>query len=185
VTAATGLSAALEDFDALVAANGRRVYRLLFAILRDDDAAETLTQECFLRAYETRESFRGDCSASTWLVRIAVNLARDRVRNRRAEFWRRLVGIGNRDEESSLQAMPDVHASPEMSAIAREQVTAVFAALDDLTAQQRTAFVLRFVEEMSVEEIGDAMSLRVGTVKSHLFRAVGAVRKKLKEQSKK
>ena len=185
MTASAGFPAGLDDFDALVAANGRRVHRLLFAILRDEEAAETLTQECFLRAYQTRASFRGDCSASTWLVRIAVNLARDRVRNRRVEFWRRLVGIRNREEESILEALPDVHASPETSVIVREQVTAVFVALDDLTTQQRTAFVLRFVEEMSVDEIGDAMSLRVGTVKSHLFRAVGAVRKKLKEHSKK
>lgn len=189
-------AAAEVDFAEAFAANQRRIYRVLLGVLRDHDAAETLTQDCFLRAYQTRGSFRGECSVSTWLVRIAINLATDRVRSRRAEFWRRLVGldakrddasVGNagQDQGSILETFPDRGASPEREVMAREQEAQVFAALEGLSAQQRTAFVLRFVEEMSVEEVAQMMSVQPGTVKSHLFRAVGAVRKKLKEQAKK
>src|ERR1700751_5765164 len=79
-----------ENFDQLVSLNQRRIYRLLISLLRDPDAADTLTQECFLKAYTSRASFRGECAVETWLYRIAVNLARDHVRNRRAAFWRKL-----------------------------------------------------------------------------------------------
>ena len=79
-----------ENFDQLVSLNQRRIYRLLISLLRDPDAADTLTQECFLKAYTSRSSFRGECSVETWLYRIAVNLARDHVRNRRVAFWKRL-----------------------------------------------------------------------------------------------
>src|SRR5882672_10230408 len=84
---------AMEAFDDLVRQHQRRVYRVLFLLLRDPDAADTLTQECFLRAYQKRDGFRGESSADTWLLRIAVNLARDHLRNRRAGFWRRLIGL--------------------------------------------------------------------------------------------
>jgi hypothetical protein len=63
-----------DDFDSIVRCNQRRIYRLLLLYLRDADAADTLTQECFLRAFETRARFRGECSLETWLCRIAVNL---------------------------------------------------------------------------------------------------------------
>ena len=83
---------AAEDFDQLVRTHQRRVYRVLLSLLRDPDAADTLTQECFLRAYEKRSQFRGESPVQAWLLRIAVNLARDHHRNRRVSFWRTLVG---------------------------------------------------------------------------------------------
>jgi RNA polymerase sigma-70 factor, ECF subfamily len=176
----------LEQFEAVVRANQRRVYRVLFGILRDADAAETLAQDCFLRAYQSRQSFRGECSVGTWLVRIAVNLARDRMRNRRADFWRKLVGWNFGPNDGNIvNGFADPHGSAETVLIAREQVAAVLAMLDDLSPQQRTAFVLRFAEEMSIDEVGQAMSLKPGTVKMHLFRAVAALRAKLKEQKTK
>ena len=67
----TGCAVAeFEDFDALVLAEQRRIYRVLLAMLRDSDAADSLTQECFLKAYEHRKRFRGECSMRTWLMRI-------------------------------------------------------------------------------------------------------------------
>jgi DNA-directed RNA polymerase specialized sigma24 family protein len=83
--AAAGLELrGLEDFDAVVEAHRRRIYRLLVGMLGDPDAAETLTQDCFLRAYRARSSYRGEASVAGWLVGIAVNLARDHARSRRA-----------------------------------------------------------------------------------------------------
>ena len=77
------------DFEALVRLYRPKVFRFALASLRDLDAAETVTQDCFLRAYQARERFRRDCSMHTWLMQIAVNLIRDHIRNRRFQFWRR------------------------------------------------------------------------------------------------
>jgi len=176
--AAEGLRA--EDFDELVRLHQRRIYRVLLAMLRDPDAADTLTQECFLRAYEKRTSFRGEAKVETWLVRIAVNMARDHAKNRRRAFWARLVAWAKDEETASSAArVADPQASPERALAAREEVAAVWRVVEELSPQQRGIFVLRFVEEMPLEEIGQALDLEVGTVKSHLHRAVSAVRKKI------
>src|SRR5579883_985312 len=79
----------LADFDEVVRLYRPRIFRFLLASLRDRDTAENLTQDCFLRAYMARERFRGDCSLSTWLMKIAMNLLRDHLRSRRMRFWTR------------------------------------------------------------------------------------------------
>ncbi len=174
----------LEDFDAVVTAHQRRIYRVLLGMLRDPDAAETLAQECFLRAYQRRDTYRGEASVAAWLVGIAVNLARDHARNRRAGFWRKL--FANRREEDDCEIaeqVADRHASPERELLAQEGVRALWKAAELLPAKQRAVFLLRYVEEMSLEEIAQAMGLRTGTVKSHLARAVCTMRRALKEYS--
>ncbi len=174
---------AAEEFDAIVRLNQRRIYRVLLALLRDPDAADQLTQECFLRAYQKRASFRGEASVETWLVRIAVNLARDHSKNRRTTFWRRLLGSTAPEEATAAATdLADPHASPERALEARQEVAAVWSAADELSPQQRAVFLLRFVEEMPLGEIARAMGVEVGTVKSHLARAVGAIRRRLEEQ---
>ncbi len=180
---AEGISA--HEFEGIVRRHQQRVFRVLYALLRDHDAADTLTQECFLRAYRKRQSFRGEASIGTWLVRIALNLARDHARNRRLAFWKKLLpGPGTEREEVRAFEFPDPSPSPERALIARERVNAVWAVMEKLSGQQRTAFLLRFVEEMTLEEIAQTMELEVGTVKTHLHRAVSAVRKELKEPAR-
>ena len=176
--AAEGIRA--EEFEELVRLHQRRIYRVLLAMLHDPDAADTLTQECFLRAYEKRASFRGEARVETWLVRIAMNLARDHAKSRRRAFWTRLVAWA-KDEEPMGQAAraADPQASPERALAAREEVATVWSVVEGLSPQQRGVFVLRFVEEMPLEEIARTLELEVGTVKSHLHRAVSAVRRKL------
>src|SRR5580704_6222972 len=78
----------LEDFTSLVMRYRPAVFRFLLFSLRDRDAAETLAQECFLKAYKARDAFRGDSKVSTWLMHIALNLVRDYTRNRRLQFWK-------------------------------------------------------------------------------------------------
>jgi len=174
---------AAEEFDHLVRAYQRRVFRLLFSLVRDRDLADNLTQDCFLRAYQKRATFRGEASVETWLLRIAVNLARDDARNRRLAFWRNILQRTSSPEEEAAEIdFPDPGASPERALLAREQLAAAESALERISPQQRLAFSLRFFEEMTLEEIAAAMQLEVGTVKAHLFRAVSAVRNKLKEQ---
>lgn len=165
-----------DDFDSLVLRNQRRIYRLLLLYLRDADAADTLTQECFLRAFETRARFRGECSLETWLVRIAVNLARDHAKNRRRAFWRRLL----RSEKAGERGVADPHLSPEGVLLAREEVAAIWSAVGDLSHQQKIVFVLRFAEELALEEVAAVLELELGTVKSHLSRALGTLRRRLR-----
>ena len=174
---------AARDFDFLVRAQQRRIYRVLFSLLHDQDLADTLTQECFLRAFRKRATFRGEASVETWLIRIALNLVRDHLRNRRVAFWRNLGRPNSRiDAETVALAAPDPRPSAERVILAREQLAAVRLIMETLSPQQRAVFALRFFEEMSLEKIAQAMELEIGTVKTHLFRAVGAVRKKLQEQ---
>jgi RNA polymerase sigma factor (sigma-70 family) len=99
-----------------------------------------------------------------------------------AEAFQRARGIrGGINPVGQLEPV-DPHASPERSLLARERLAHVSAAVDNLPNQQRAVFVLRFLEEMSIEEIAQATSLRPGTVKAHLFRAVSAVRERVKER---
>ncbi len=170
----------LDDFDGLVTAMQTRIHRLLLGMLRDPETAQTLTQECFLKAYQSRGSYRGEARLSTWVTQIALNLARDYQRNRKARFWRGLFRSAEQYEVAAAAA-PDRRSSHEAALVAREQVSAVWRAVNDLSAQQRAVFVLRFVEDQSMEEIATALGLKVGTVKIHLFRAVRAVRTKVRE----
>jgi RNA polymerase sigma-70 factor (ECF subfamily) len=170
-----------EEFDTLVRRHQRRVHRLLLMLLRDPDEADNLTQECFLRAYQSMGSFRGECSLETWLLRIAANLARDHVRNRRTSFWKRLLGFGDDGDDGWAERVPAKQASPEQSLLVREEVRAVWEAANTLSQQQRAVFVLRFVEDMELNEIATVLGLQVGSVKTHLFRALQGVRGKLKD----
>jgi len=162
-----------DDFDWIVQQHQKRIYRVLLFLVKDTDTAENLTQECFLRAFRRCRSFRGESSLATWLVRIAVNLTHDHRRNRRWAFWRRL------HKTDQIETMPvwDVRRTPERAFLDKELLDAVQAAVDRLSERQRTVFLLRFVEEMSLEEISRVTGLPTGTVKTHLFRAVRSIRK--------
>ena len=169
-----GTAAEIENFDAVVRLYWPRVFRFALASLRDRDAAESVAQDCFWKAYQGRERFRGECSLQTWLMQIAVNLVRDRVRSRRLQFWKSAVEV-----DSVSRWMPDAGASPEAQALAKERVDAVWRAAAKLPEKQRTVFLLRFVEDMELLEIAAVTGLKEGTVKIHLFRALEAVRKRL------
>lgn len=168
-------SEALDEFDAVMRAHQLHVYRVLISLVRDPDAADTLTQECFLRAYRKRESFRGEASLRTWLVTIAVNLARDHVRSRRVTFWKRLFQRGQDAAELS-DTLVDQRPTADKVLAAREELGAVWAALEHLPERQRTVFILRYVDDLSLEQIAVAMGTTIGTVKTQLFRATASLR---------
>jgi RNA polymerase sigma-70 factor (ECF subfamily) len=175
----SGWSAA--EFDDVVREHQARIYRVLWCELRDDEAAATLTQDCFLKAYRGRAEFRGDSSVHTWLVRIAINLARDYQRNRRQGFWRRMLGGSAKEAELATEMAEDGTPLADRALIAREQLQRTMAAVKTLSTQQQTAFHLRYLEELPLEEIAQAMGVEVGTVKSHLSRAVNALRQQRNE----
>jgi RNA polymerase sigma-70 factor (ECF subfamily) len=173
--------ASRDAFDRIVVEHQRRIHRILLVFLHDAEAADTLTQECFLRAFEGRSSFRGEASVGTWLVQIALNLARDHARSRRLAFWRLLTREGRGGDPAAIAGhLSDPGPLPDRTVIARERLAAVWARVDRLPRRQRTCFFLRFVEGMPLAKIAQVMDLEVGTVKSHLARAVGALRRQLK-----
>ena len=170
--------AELQDFDEVVRLHWRCVHRFVLASVRDADAAQTLTQDCFLRAYSGRGAFRGQASVKTWLMKIAVNLVRDFGRNRRLQFWKRL-NVSAVDPGDVSDQLPDAAISPEDRALLKEQVQIIWQASRSLPERQRTVFLLRFVEDMDLLEIAVATGMKEGTVKTHLFRALHAIRERL------
>ncbi len=167
-----------EDFAAIVIACRPRVFRYALASLRDRDAAETVAQDCFTRAHQAWGSFRRDCSMETWLMQIAVNLVRDHLRNRKIRFWKR-VQLTSVPVEAIGGLVSDGAGSAESRILMKEQVEAVWEAAGNLPEKQRAVFLLRFVEDMELLEIAAATGIKEGTVKTHLFRALKAVRERL------
>lgn len=167
----------LADFDEVVRLYRGRIFRFLMASLADRDLAETLTQDCFLKAFNARHQFRGESSLSTWLTRIAMNLVRDYLRNRRMRFWQK-----TRDSAVDLvdisDWIPDKTASAETAVLQRERVKQVWKAVDGLSRHQKMVFVMRFVEEMELSEIAETTGMNTSTVKSHLYRALRIVRER-------
>jgi len=169
--------AALE-FSQVVVRHRPQIFRFLLASSRDEDLAETLTQECFLKAHRNWGGFRGESTALTWLMRIAINLLKDHWRNRRLQFWRQTRSNAVDADEAS-DWLPSGESSPEQQLLAREQVAHMWRAVDELSGRQKTVFLLRYVEEMEIGEIAGATGLSEGTVKAHLSRAVARMRAKL------
>ena len=169
---------AAQEFAEVVASHRTQIFRFLLASTRDVDLAETLTQDCFLKAHRNWSSFRGESSAMTWLMRIAINLQKDHWRSRRMQFWRKTqnnaVGL---DEVSEW--LPSGERSVEQQLLAKERVRQVSKAVERLSERQRTIFLLRYVEEAELSDIARATGLSEGTVKAHLSRAVARVRAEL------
>jgi len=170
---------AAQEFARIVESHRPQIFRFLLASLRDVDLAETLTQECFLKAHRNWSHFRGDSSAMTWLMRIAINLQKDHWRNRRIQFWRQ-TRTNAVDLDEASEWLPSGERSAEQQLLAREQVAQVWRAVKGLSERQRTVFLLRYVEERELSEIAAATGLSEGTVKAHLSRALGRVRAELR-----
>jgi len=169
----------IQDFDRVVQQYWPRILRFLLAAVQDSDVAETLTQDCFLRAYRSRHGFRGDSSLNTWLMTIAVNLVRDNARNRRFQFWRNTQRAAV-DSALIAEWLPDRRISSEQKALINEQVQAVWNATASLSDKQKTVFLLRFVEDLDILEISEATGLSESAVNVHLFRAVRAIRRRVR-----
>jgi RNA polymerase sigma-70 factor (ECF subfamily) len=165
----------LDDLDSIVATYEQRIFRFHLVSVRDRDVAQSLTQDTFMRAWNARASFRGDCAVSTWLMRIALNLVRDHTRTDRFRFWKRVseTAVDVSDVSSHI---PHRDSSLESRLIASEQLTLVWDSVAQLSERQRQIFLLRFLEEMELTEIASITGLPISTVKTHLYRALAAIR---------
>lgn len=165
----------LDDIEALARTHGPRLLRFVAFSVRDADVAASIVQDCLLKAYNSRERFRNECSVSTWLMTIASNLVRDHQRIRKYQFWRNVEKTAV-DVMEMASLLPNRERSPEGQVLARERARAVACAVDSLSPRQRIVFLMRYSEEMELAEIAAATGMPLNTVKTHLFRAVRAVR---------
>jgi RNA polymerase sigma-70 factor (ECF subfamily) len=178
-----GSGGPLDNFEALVEQHRPRIFRFILASLRNKESAENLTQDCFVRAYQARDQFRGASSAGTWLMQIAANLVRSHEGSGRLKFWRRTLRA-DVDLSDAGDWIADRQMSPEQMAAGKQQVEQIWKVAGRLSGKQRTVFLLRFVEDMELLEIAAVTGMKEGTVKTHLFRALKSVRAAIEEQMK-
>ena len=165
----------LDDIGLLMQRYRPKLLRYVAFSIGDSDLAESITQDCFLKAYNGRESFRGDCSVNTWLFGIANNLIRDQLRLKKFRFWRKAKATAI-DISDVASTMSSHERSPEARLLIQERAMEVNRALDDLSVNQRRVFILKFLEEMDLNEICSVTGMQINTVKTHLHRAITAVR---------
>jgi RNA polymerase sigma-70 factor (ECF subfamily) len=173
----------LDDMDSIVAMYEQRIFRFHLVSIRDRDVAQSLTQDTFLRAWNARSSFRGDCAISTWLMRIALNLVRDHTRTDRFRFWKRVSKTAV-DVSDISSHVPHRDSSLESRLIAHEQLSLVWESVAQLSDRQRNIFLLRFLDELELSEIATITGLPVSTVKTHLYRALATIRARHKATHK-
>lgn len=170
-----------QAFTLLMRRHNRPLYRTARSILRDDTEAQDALQEAYLLAFRNIGKFRGESSLSTWLTRIVVNsaIARSRKISRRAEIIE--IGAEPDWDKDTTEAPMDRQASqqPEQSAERAELRRIIEKRIDDLPESFRTVFMLRAVEEMSVEDVAASLGIPAATVRTRYFRAKGLLRESL------
>jgi RNA polymerase sigma-70 factor (ECF subfamily) len=166
----------ITDLTALHTLYAPRLFRFLLLSTRDRDLAESLTQDTFLKLWRTRDSFRGDCALYTWITRIAISLLQTHTRTETFKFWRTAAATSLDVTDLTVQ-IADNGRSAEDALIARESLAQLYQAVEQLSDRQRTIFLLRDIEEMELNDIAQALSLPLPTVKTHLYRALDRVRK--------
>ena len=163
----------LHAFEELVRLYEKRVYAVALRSSGSPEDAADITQEVFLRAWRSIESFRGDSGFSTWLFRITMNLCVDFARHKHAQPQTQPRGIG---EEDSERPIPDTAPTPEEHLDNRELGRELAAALDEVSEEHRRIVLLRDVSGLSYTEIAEVLEISEGTVKSRLSRARIALR---------
>ena len=171
-------------FNELVRLYQGRIYRVVFRMLGDEAEAEDLAQEVFVTVFKSIDQFRGESKLSTWLYRVAINHAKNRLKymKRRARgSHKEFDEVGDREgiESASMNTSHQI-ARPDQTLEARETEGIIQLALRELSDEQRELVVLRDVQHLSYEEIQEVTGLVPGTVKSRLHRARLALVEKVK-----
>jgi RNA polymerase sigma-70 factor, ECF subfamily len=165
-----------EGFGLLVERHSRSVFRLAYRLTGNEQDAEDVVQETFLRAYKQLKNFEFRASFGTWLYRIAANYSLDLIRSRK----RHQVERPPADEETDVMAsIPATEPGPERVAYSGQLERRIGSALAALSEQERTAFVLRHFEGFSIEEISATLGLGASAAKHSIFRAVQKLRRAL------
>lgn len=165
--------------------HNRRLYRAAWGILRDEQEAEDAVQDCYLKAFAALPGFRGEASLTTWLTRIAINEALMRRRKRLAQA----AAVGNvvplrPDQAQAGDSAQDPAPSPEAAAMRAQLRPYLEAAIGGLPEDQRAVFVLRALEELSVEETAQVLDLNPQTVRTRFLRARRRLQERLQRELK-
>jgi RNA polymerase sigma-70 factor (ECF subfamily) len=165
---------------AILQANNRRLFRIARGILRNDAEAEDVVQETYVRALTHLEGFRGESSLSTWLSRIAMNEAIGRLRGKRLSLD--LDSLPEDRGEAEIIPFPAASSDPERSMAQRQIQEVVERAIDQLPEPFRLVFITRVMEEMTVEETAELLSIKPETVKTRLHRARALLRQNVEKE---
>jgi RNA polymerase sigma-70 factor (ECF subfamily) len=168
-----------DAFGMLVKRHSRMLFRLAYRMTGNEADADDVVQEAFLRAYQKLATFEKRAEFGTWVYRIAVHCALDRLQRRRAEEARRVSEETDPEEETVQVA--DRAPGPERLAMSAEIAEVQELAMRTLTAMERTAFVLRHMEDRTTEEIAAALQVSANTAKQSVYRAVQKVRHRLQQ----
>ena len=164
----------LSAFEELVTRYEKRVYAIALRSSGSPEDAADITQEVFLKAWRSMESFRGDSGFATWLFRITMNMCVDHARRRQTQPQTQPLVQGEEDDERPI---PDTAPTPEEHLENSELGRELAAALDEVSDEHRRIVLLRDVSGMSYTEIAEVLEISEGTVKSRLSRARIALRK--------
>jgi RNA polymerase sigma factor (sigma-70 family) len=167
-------------FEAIMRRHNGRLFRVARAILKDDADAEDALQDAYLEAYRHLGDFRGDAQLSTWLTRIVVNQSLMRLRRQKRE--RVVIPFDRGDHEGEREEVDviDEKAEPPSRAAMRAEVRGLLEQqIDQLPVAFRTVFVMREVEDMSVEDTAECLGIPAATVRTRLFRARALLREAL------
>ena len=173
-----------DAFSVLVDRYSRLIYNVALRSVSSPEDAADISQETFLKAWRSIGSFRGECALSTWLCRIAINCCRDHARSAKRHRVLSLT-VQEEDEESKVLDIPDtdVTAMPEEELTRQTEIAAVRQAIDALPEDQKMIITMRDITGLSYAEIAETLGLEMGTVKSRINRARGAVKKFLLERN--
>ena len=176
VNAVTGGN--IKAFEQLVNTYKKSVFNTVLGFLRDVENAEEVTQDVFLKIYETIGGFKGEAKLSTWIYRISVNQSLDYLRKaKRKKRFATLLSLFNSENEVIYQPVNFDHPGVLMEN--KEKAALLFKAIDELPDKQKTAFLLQKVEHCSQQKIAEIMKLNEGAVESLLTRAKLNLRKSL------
>ena len=166
-------------FECIMRRHNRLLFRTARSILKNDEETEDALQEAYLRAWRAFGSFRADAKLSTWLVRIVINESLGRLRRRSAQVIPLHDGMDSSEHEAEPWLEDDPDQRPERVTMRAEVRRLMEARIDELPDAFRTVFMLRAVEEMSVEETAVALAIPEATVRTRFFRARGLLREGL------
>lgn len=168
-----------DAYRQLVERYSRGVFRLAFRMTGNEQDSEDVVQETFMRAYKQLHRYESRSSFATWLYRIAANYSLDLVRRRKRHGEVALGGAPSGDAPEILDTVASADPGPERLAFSNVVQRRVAGALDELSEQERTAFVLRHFEGQSIEEISGTLGLSGNAAKHSIFRAVQKLRRAL------
>jgi RNA polymerase sigma-70 factor, ECF subfamily len=168
-----------ECFEPLVERYMQKAFHTAFGFTRDAESAKDLSQDAFLRAFSRIKQFDGRSSFYTWFYRILINLCLDHARRNRRVAWQSLDD--QRDTPHEQRQLIDSRFRPEQAAIAGEATKRASETLQAMPNKQRTAFLLRNDQGLSIADVAKVMKTTEGTVRVYLHRAVAALRQSLVE----